>query len=118
MAKFYRADEVFKSLPDETKENVFQMAAGKLVYFPSANRRQPVDRIAVCRRYAEGVSFGGVGEEFGVSRERAYTIVAEERAAYSKASVRLRRQRGMSLRGIARLYRKSHEAVRDVVGTE
>lgn len=112
MGRLHKASEVFNDLPAGIKEKVFQLGAGKLVYFPSTDPRKPVDKVAVCIRYGEGLSFTKVGEEFGVSRERAYRIVAEERGVYSKGRAKLWRERGMSLRAIGRLFKKSHEAMR------
>lgn len=111
MSRSCRASEVFKELPNEIKEQVFQMGARKLVYFPTGDPRKPVEKTAVCKRYAEGLSFAKAGSEFSISRERAFKIVAEERAVFSKDRTRYCRDRGLSLRQITRLFKKSHEVV-------
>ena len=58
------------------KEKVFEIAAGKLVYFPSKNQKEPVDKARIYEQYARGVSFGDIAEQSGISRARAGRLAA------------------------------------------
>lgn len=114
MSTTYNANELFKALPAAVKEKIFDIAAGKLVYFPAASQKEPVDRVTVCEGYAKGKSFGEVADQFRISRARAWQIVKQERAVYSKDRSRFWQERGLSLRQIARLFKKSHVAIRGI----
>ncbi len=113
MAKFIKAEEIFKDLPEETRDQIFKIAAGKLVYFPANQEKMVIDRDQVCIKYAAAKrSYEDIGEEYGLSKMRICQIIKEERARYSDERIKYWKGQGMSLRGIAKLYKKSHEAVR------
>lgn len=114
MAKYHRAEDVFKDLPKHIKLKIFDVAAGMLVYFPkNHSRKRILNPEDVLIRYAKSKkSYSQIGDELGVSKVRIYQIVKQERARFSKEKVDYWKKRGLSLRKIARLYRKSHEAVR------
>jgi len=64
-------------------------------------------------KYAQSKkSYGQIGDEFGVSKVRIFQIVSKERKRFSKERVEYWKNRGLSLREIARLFKKSHETVR------
>ncbi len=114
MKNFYRAEDVFKDLPDDVKDTVFKTAAGKLIYFPkNQDKKQIIDKQEVLIRYAKSKkSYNQIGKELSVTKVRIFQIVNEERGNFSKERVGYWKDQGLSLREIARLYKKSHETVR------
>lgn len=113
MSKFFKAEEVFKELPEDVKKKVFKIAEGKVVYFPKQNNnRKNVDRLEICENYARGDSYSKIGDGLGLSKMRICQIVNQERQNFSKERVEHWKNRGLSLREIARLFKKSHETVR------
>ncbi len=40
MSKFFKAEEVFKELPEDVRMEVFKIAEGKIVYFPKQNNNR------------------------------------------------------------------------------
>jgi len=113
MEKFRKAEEVFKDLPEETRDQIFKIAAGMTVYFPVDQNRVSIDREQICIKYASPKrSYEEIGQEYGLSKMRICQIIKEERSRYSEERVKFWRDQGMSLRGIAKLFKKSHEAVR------
>lgn len=118
MNKFFRADELFKDLPNDMKLRIFEIAKGKMVYFPkNADKKQLTDKKEMLIRYAADKkrSYSEVGKEFNISKMRVCQIVNQEREKFSKERVRYWKRRGLSLREIARLFKKSHERVRQMV---
>ena len=113
MGKFVKADEVFKDLPDNTKDEIFKLAAGKVVYFPKNQGKTPLDHEQICIKYANlKRTYEDIAEENGLSKMRICQIIKEERGRYSEERIKFWKNQGMSLRGIAKLFKKSHEAVR------
>jgi Mor family transcriptional regulator len=108
----YRAEDIFRDFPNDLKSKIFAVAAGKLIYFPKikSNQRR-LDQEKVLIKYASGKnSYGELGEELGVSKVRICQIVNQERTQFSR--VEHWKNKGLSLREIARLYKKSHEKIR------
>ena len=101
-------------MPVSIKSKIFAMAEGKLVYFPkNQNKKQRVNQEEVLMRYAQSKkSYGQLGDELGVSKVRVFQIVSQERKKLSKERVKYWKNRGLSLREVARLFKKSHERVR------
>lgn len=111
--KFKKAEEVFKDLPQETRDQIFKIAAGLMVYFPVDQNKVTIDREQICIKYAASKrSYEDIGQEYGLSKMRICQIIKEERARYSEERIKFWKEQGMSLRGIAKLYKRSHEAVR------
>lgn len=59
-------------------------------------------------------SYSQIGEEIGVSKVRIFQIIDQEREKFSKEKAEYWKNRGLSLREIARLFKKSHERVRQI----
>ena len=113
MGKFIKAKEVFNDLPDNIKDEIFKLAAGKVVYFPKNQDKMPLDHDQVCIKYAnQKRTYEDIAEEYGLSKMRICQIIQEERMQYSEERVKYWKNQGMSLRGIAKLYKKSHETIR------
>lgn len=113
MSKFIKAEEVFKDLPYNTKDKLFKLAAGKVVYFPKNQNKMPMDHEQICIKYANPKrTYDDIADEYGLSKMRICQIIKEERARYSEERVKFWKSQGISLRGIAKLFKKSHEAVR------
>ncbi len=114
MKNFYRAEDVFKGFPDDVKSKIFEAAQGKLVYFPKIqNNKRFNNKEEVLIKYAKSKkSYNQIGEELGVSKVRIFQIIDQERKRFSKERVGYWKSRGLSLREIARLFKKSHEWVR------
>ncbi|MGB3341277.1 MAG: hypothetical protein WBB37_07345 [bacterium] len=114
MKNFYQAEEIFKDLSDNLKTKIFDIAAGKLVYFPkNHNKKRIINPDEVLIQYAQSKkSYRQIGDDLGVSKVRIFQIVKQERTNLSKGRVKYWEEQGLSLREIARLYKKSHEAVR------
>jgi len=113
MVKFKKAEEVFKDLPQEIRDQIFKIAAGLMVYFPVDQNRVSIDREQICIKYASPKrSYEDIGQEYGLSKMRICQIIKEERVRYSEDRIKFWKGQGMSLRGIAKLFKKSHEAVR------
>ncbi len=113
MLKLNKAEEVFKDLPQEIRDQIFKIAAGMTVYFPVDQNRVSVDREQICIKYAAPKrSYEDVGQEYGLSKMRICQIIKEERTRYSDERIKFWKDQGMSLRGIAKLFKKSHEAIR------
>lgn len=116
MVKFKKAEEVFKDLPQETRDLIFKIAAGQTVYFPVDQNRVSIDKEQICIKYAAAKrSYEDIGQEYGLSKMRICQIIKEERAQYSEERVKYWKGQGMSLRGIAKLFKKSHEAARQIL---
>lgn len=116
MKNFIRAEEVFKDFPEERKLEIFKVAAGKLVYFPkNKNKNEKIDIEQVLIDYMRAKNYREIAEESGTNIMRICRIVNAERKRFSKERVNFWRKRGLSLRGIAKLYKKSHEGVRQIV---
>jgi len=116
MSNFFKAEEVFKELPEDVKKEVFKIAEGKVVYFPKQNNnRKNVDRLEICENYACGDSYSKIGDQLGLSKMRICQIVNQERQGYSKKRIEYWKKQGLSLREIARLYKRSHENIRQQI---
>lgn len=119
--KVFRGDKIFNKLPEHIKEQIFNIAAGKLIYFPkNPEGRIGIDKMKVLFKYIkkEDVSYNDVAKEVGISRMRVCQIVNEERERYSEERIRFWWNEGLSCRAIAKLYRKSHETIRKLVNNE
>lgn len=118
MKNFIRAKDVFKDFPDDFKLKIFEAAQGKLVYFPKIqNKRQFNNKEEVLIKYTKSKkSYSQLGEELGVSKVRIFQIIDQERKQFSKERVEYWKSRGLSLRDIARLFKKSHERMRQIIG--
>lgn len=107
MVKFKKAEDVFKDLPQETRAQIFMIAAGLTVYFPVDQNRVSVDREQICIKYASPKrSYEDIGQEYGLSKMRICQIIKEERARYSDERIKFWKDQGISLRGIAKLFKK------------
>lgn len=115
MKNFFRAEDVFKGFPDDVKSKIFEAAQGKLVYFLKIqNKRQFNNKEEVLIKYAKSKkSYSKIGEELGVSKVRIFQIIDQERKRFSRERVEYWKSRGLSLREIARLFKKSHETIRE-----
>jgi len=118
MKNFIRAEDVFKDFSDDIKSKIFAVAQGKLVYFPKIqNKRQFNNKEEVLIKYAKSKkSYSQIGEELGVSKVRIFQIIDQERKKFSKERVEYWQERGLSLRETARLFKKSHERIRQIKG--
>lgn len=118
MKNFFRAEELFKDFPDDVKSKIFEAAQGKLVYFPkNQNKKQIQDQKEVLMKYAQlKKSYSQIGDEYGVSKVRIFQIINQERKQFSKKRVEYWKNKGLSLREIARLFKKSHERMRQIIG--
>lgn len=108
---------MFRDFPDGQKSKIFAAAEGKLVYFPkNQNKKQIIDREKVLLRYAQSQkSYNQIGDESGVSKVRIFQIINQERQNFFKKRIEYWKNRGLSLREIARLFKKSHETVRQMI---
>jgi len=87
------------------------------MYFPkNQNKKQVVDQEEVLMIYAQDSekSYSQIGDELGVSKVRIFQIINQERKRFSKERVEYWKEQGLSLREIARLYKKSHERMRQL----
>ena len=116
MKNFFRAEDVFRDFPNNLKSKIFAAAEGKLVYFPkNKNKKQIIDREEVLIKYAKSKkSYSQIGDDLSVSKVRIFQIVNQERRKFSKKRIEYWKKQGLSLREIARLFKKSHETVRQV----
>jgi DNA-directed RNA polymerase sigma subunit (sigma70/sigma32) len=116
MKKSFKTEEIFKDFPDNIKFKIFAAAEGKLVYFPkNQNKKQIINQEEVLIKYAQGKkSYNQIGEELDVSKVRVFQIVDQERKRFSKERIEYWKNRGLSLREIAKLFKKSHERVRQI----
>lgn len=115
MKNFIRAEDVFRDLPEDTKSKIFEMAQGKLVYFPKIQNKRQFNKEEVLTKYAKSKkSYNQIGEELGVSKVRIFQIIDQERKQFSRERVEYWQNQGLSLRDIARLFKKSHERVRQL----
>jgi DNA-binding CsgD family transcriptional regulator len=57
-------------------------------------------------------SYSQIGDDLGVSKVRIFQIIDQERKRFSKERVEYWKNQGLSLREIARLFKKAHERVR------
>ena len=114
MKKFYRAEELFKDIPVKVRSKIFAIAEGKLVYFAKSNKNKKfVNQEDVIKKYAqERKSYKQTGNELGVSKARICQIVQQERQKFLKKRIEYWNDKGLSLRDIARLFKKSHETIR------
>lgn len=114
MRRFFRAEEIFRDFPDDVRLKIFKAAEGKLVYFPkSKDGSQKIESAKVILDYAvKGKSYDKIAEEINTNKMRICRIVNYERKQFSKERIEYWKSRGLSLRDIARLYKRSHEAVR------
>jgi predicted DNA-binding protein YlxM (UPF0122 family) len=117
MKNFFRAEDVFKDFSSDVKSKIFEAAQGKLVYFPKIqNKRQFNNKEEVLIKYAKNrKSYSQIGDELGVSKVRICQIVNQERKQLSNERIKYWGNKGLSLREIAKLYKKSHEAIRQIV---
>ncbi|GAH64377.1 unnamed protein product, partial [marine sediment metagenome] len=86
MKNFYRAGDVFKDFPDDIKNKIFEVAAGKLVYFSKIqNKKRFNNKEEVLIKYAKSKkSYSKIGEELGVSKVRIFQIIDQERKTFSR----------------------------------
>ncbi|MBA7525565.1 hypothetical protein ES705_17717 [subsurface metagenome] len=117
MKNFIRVEEIFKDFPDDFKSKIFAAAQGKLIYFPKIqNKRQFNNKEEVLIIYAKSKkSYSQIGDEFGVSKVRIFQIINQERKRFSREKIEYWKSRGLSLRDVARLFKKSHENIRQSV---
>jgi DNA-directed RNA polymerase sigma subunit (sigma70/sigma32) len=111
-----RAEDIFRDFPSNLKSKIFAATEGKLVYFHKKNNnQQKIDREKALVTYVSSKrSYSELGEELGVSKVRICQIVNQERRKFSRERVEYWENRGLSLREIGRLYKKSHERVRQI----
>lgn len=86
MKRFVRAEDVFRDLPEDIKTRIWEMAAGRLVYFPKRRgERTAINKEEVLREYAQGrKSYEKIRSELGVSKVRVCQIINEERRQFSR----------------------------------
>ena len=89
MKNSYRAEEIFKDLPDDLKSTIFEIAAGKLIYFPkNQTKNRVINPKDVLFKYAKSKkSYSKIGEEVGVTKVRIFQIIKKERGEFSKQRV-------------------------------
>jgi 5-bromo-4-chloroindolyl phosphate hydrolysis protein len=116
MAKFHRAEEVFKDIPSDIRTRIFAIARGKLVYFPKNSSNKKITNLeGLLIKYAKNKnSYNQMGEQFGVSKVRIYHIVNQERERFSRERIEYWKNLGLSLKEIGRLFKKSPERVRQI----
>lgn len=107
---------MFKKFPNGLRSKIFAAAEGKLVYFPKNKKKTQIqDQQNVLTRYAQSKkSYNQIGDEVGVSKVRIFQIIDHERKSFSRERIIYWKSKGLSLREIARLFKKSHERVRQV----
>lgn len=116
MKNFSRAEDIFKDFPQNIKSEIFAAAAGMLVYFPkNKDERVVINKEQVLIQYAKSKkTYNQIGNKLGVSKVRICQIVGQERIEFSKEKIEYWKRKGLSLRDIARLFKKSHERVRQM----
>ena len=115
MKNFTRAEDVFRDLPEDIKSKIFEVAQGKLVYFPKIqNKRQNIDTERVLIDYIKGKTYNEIAEELGTNIMCVCRIIKDERDKISKKRIKYwRDQKGFSFHVLGeRLYKKSHEFLR------
>lgn len=113
MKNFFRAKDVFKDFPDDFKSKIFAAAQGKPVYFPKTQNKKRFNKEEVLIKYSQSKkSYSQLGDEYGVSKVRIFQIINQERKRFSKERIEYWKNRRLSLREIAKLFKKSHERVR------
>jgi len=116
MKNFIRAEDVFKDLPDERKSEIFAVAQGKLVYFAKIqNKRQNIDTERVLIDYIKGKTYREIAEESGTNIMRICRVINKERGMLSAERIKFWRDKGLVYRELSRLYKISHETIRQVV---
>ena len=116
MKNFFKAEEIFKDFSDNIKSKIFAAAEGKLVYFPKNKNKKSLNQEQVLIQYVQGKkTYNQIGEELGISKVRICQIINQERKRFSKERVGYWKSQGLSLREIAKLYKKSHEAIRQII---
>ena len=116
MKNFIRAEDVFKDLPDEIKSKIFAVAQGKLVYFPKIqNKSQNIDTERVLIDYLKRKTYKEIAEELGTNIMCICRIINKEREMLSAERIKFWRDKGLVYRELSRLYKISHEAIRQVV---
>jgi len=122
--KYFQAEDVFKDFDDEIKEKIFSVASGKMVYFPkNKNRRRisDIEKLVIIKMYAvdNKNSYKKIGDDWDISGMRVCQIVNDERKNFSKERIVWWRDNyGLSLREIARLFKKSYETIRQILNGE
>lgn len=48
MVKYIKAEEILKDLSKETRDQIFKIAVGKLVYYTAAQEKMVIDRDQAC----------------------------------------------------------------------
>ena len=115
MKNFIRAEDIFKDFPDDVRSRIFEMAQGKLVYFPKIQNKRRYSKEEVLMKYAQSKKpYSQIGDEYNVSKVRIFQIIDQERRKFSEGRIKYWKTRGLSLREIARLFKKSHEAIRQM----
>jgi len=115
MKNFIRAEDVFRDLPEDIKSKIFEVAQGKLVYFPKIqNKRQKIDIEQVLTNYLKGKTYKEIAEDFDINIMRICRIIKDERDKISKERIKFwHDKKGFSYRILEnRLYKKSHELLR------
>lgn len=115
MKNFIRAEDVFRGLPEDIKSKIFEVAQGKLVYFPKIqNKRQKMDTEQVLIDYLKGKTYKGIAEELDTNVMCICRIIKDEREKISRERIKYwHDQKGFSFHVIGeRLYKKSHEFLR------
>lgn len=116
MKNFIRAEDVFKNLPDEIKSKIFAVAQGKLVYFLKIqNKRQNIDTERVLIDYIKGKTYKEIAEDLGINIMRICRVINKERGMLSAERIEFWRDKGLVYRELSRLYKISHEMIRQVV---
>lgn len=117
MTNSYRAENIFKNLPEDIKGKIFKAAEGKLVYFAKSKKvSQMIDSEKVLLDYSRKIkSYNDIAREMGTNKMKICRIINKERKDYSKKRVKYWRKKGLTLPEIARLYKKSHKIISEMV---
>lgn len=116
MKNFIRAEDIFKDLPDEIKSKIFAVAQGMLVYFPkNKNKSQNIETEQVLIDYIKRKTYNEIAKELGTNIMCICRIINKERGMLSADRIKFWRDKGLAYRELSRLYKISHEAIRQVV---
>ena len=101
-----RADIVFRTLPEQIKREMLDIAKGMVVDFRIPINRKKVDEIRVFKMFDNGDSYRIIAKKLKVSRMHIRRIVRWERKMYSKKRIEFWLNQGLSPLGIAAIFNK------------
>jgi len=85
------------------------------VYFPkNKEKHQNINAERVLIDYLKGKTYKKIAEEIGTNVMRICRIVKDERGLLSAKRVKFWRDKGLVYRELSRLYKMTHEAIRQI----